>query len=100
MSSEAKHAAKRKKWGDRRDGTLVREMDGVHHIMPYLFPRRADSEVYINEQMDVTALLSFLEKKNSEGKEELTDKDLDQVAGGKFGDSNWDYVDCLMLCAD
>ncbi|MBR0342849.1 MAG: hypothetical protein IJH64_11510 [Oscillospiraceae bacterium] len=40
------------------------------------------------------------EKKNSEGKEELTDKDLDQVAGGKFGDSNWDYVDCLMLCAD
>ena len=69
MSSEAKHAAKRKKWGDRRDGTLVREMDGVHHIMPYLFPRRADSEVYINEQMDVTALLSFLEKKNSEGAE-------------------------------
>ena len=40
------------------------------------------------------------EKKNSEDKEELTDKELDQVAGGKFGDSNWDYVDCLMLCAD
>ena len=69
MASEAKHAAKKKKWGDRRDGTLVRDLDGVHHIMPYLFPKRTDSEVYINEKMDMTALLKFVEKKNGEGAE-------------------------------
>ena len=38
--------------------------------------------------------------KNAKDKVELNDKQLDEVAGGAFGDSNWDYVDCLMLCAD
>lgn len=69
MLSEDNTERQKKRWGDRRDGKLVREMDGVHHIMPYLFPNRTDSEVYINEQIDMTALVEFLEKKNGEGAE-------------------------------
>ena len=84
MSSKAKHTVKKKKWGDRRDGTRVRDMDGIHHIMPYLFPKRTESEVYINEQMDMTALLKFLEKKNGEAGYKTTPFHVIVMAVGKL----------------
>jgi pyruvate/2-oxoglutarate dehydrogenase complex dihydrolipoamide acyltransferase (E2) component len=53
-----------KRWGDRRDGRRIRDLDGVHAIFPYLMPNRTDAEVYINEDIDVTALMRYLKKKN------------------------------------
>ena len=60
---------KEKKRGDRRDGYRVRDVDGMHSIMPHLMPNRCDAEVYIQEQMDVTALMRYLEEKNASGAE-------------------------------
>lgn len=55
---------KRKKRGDRRDGCWVKDIDGMHSIMPHLMPNRCDAEVYIQEQIDVTELMQYLERKN------------------------------------
>lgn len=59
----------KKRWGDRRDARWVREVDGMHAIMPHLMPRRTDAEVYLAARMDVTEALAYLQKKN-EGEEE------------------------------
>lgn len=57
----------RRRLGDRRDARRVREIDGVHSYMAYLMPKRTEAEVYIYEELDVTELLTFLEKKNGPG---------------------------------
>lgn len=59
----------KKRFGDRRDGRRIRDLDGMHVIMPHLMPNRADAEVYLSAQMDVTDALAYLAKKN-EGQEE------------------------------
>ena len=54
----------KRKRGDRRDGVWLKNLDGMHMFMPYLMPNRTDSEVYLLEQVDVTELLKYVEKKN------------------------------------
>lgn len=55
----------KKRFGDRRDGRRVRDLDGMHAVMPHLMPKRADAEVYLSAKMDVTAALAYLEEKNA-----------------------------------
>lgn len=57
---------KKRKWGDRFDATLVKNLDSLHVIMPYVYPHRADNEAFIQETVDLTALNAFLEKKNAD----------------------------------
>lgn len=58
-----------KKRGDRKDGRWIRDIDGFHFIMPYLMPDRCDSEVYIEELIDVTEMVKYIEAHNSVNKE-------------------------------
>ena len=51
------------KWGDRRDGKRV-HAPGLQTVMTALFPKRTESEVYLNETIDATELMKYLEKKN------------------------------------
>ncbi len=53
---------------DRKDGKKVKNIDGVHNIMCYLKPYRCDSDVYINETIDVTELVKYMNEKKKEGK--------------------------------
>lgn len=52
------------KWGDRKDGYLLKGLDPLHAFVPYLMPNRADNEAFIQEQVDLTNLLAYLDKKN------------------------------------
>ena len=61
-----------RKWGDRRDAVRVRNLDGMHHYMAYLMPKRTDAEVYINETIDVTELLRYIAEKNASGERKVT----------------------------
>jgi pyruvate/2-oxoglutarate dehydrogenase complex dihydrolipoamide acyltransferase (E2) component len=62
----SKSETKRKRrWGDRRDARLVKA-PGLQTIMGYLWPKRTDCEVYINDTIDATELLKYLERKNAE----------------------------------
>lgn len=54
-----------KKWGDRRDGILLRDIDSMHYIMPLMYPNRCDNEAFISEQIDLTNVMAYLEQKNA-----------------------------------
>lgn len=68
---ETKPAKKKRKWGDRRDGRRVKA-PGLQTVMCHLMPNRTDCEVYLNDKLDVTELLKFIEKKNAEHPEYKT----------------------------
>jgi hypothetical protein len=62
----------KRRWGDRRDGRLVRDVTGLQAIMSHLMPNRTDCEVYLKDTIDATELLKYLEKKNREHPEYKT----------------------------
>lgn len=55
----------KRRWGDRRDGVWLRDLDALHQITPYIMPNRADNEAFIKEQIDLTALNRYLAEKNA-----------------------------------
>ena len=61
-----------RKWGDRYDAYRIRDIDGLHFYMAYLMPKRTEAEVYINEKIDVTDLLSYIKEKNQSGERKVT----------------------------
>lgn len=58
---------------DRRDGKRIKEINSSNILMPYILPKRGDSEVYMNYKLDVTNLVKYVKKKKEENpKEKLT----------------------------
>lgn len=55
----------KKRWGDRKDATLIRREDALHFIMGVIYPSRPDNEAYISERIDLTAINEYLKKKNA-----------------------------------
>ncbi len=53
-----------RKWGDRKDGTLLRKIDSMHYIMPLMYPNRCDNEACMNFTIDLTNATEYLRKKN------------------------------------
>ena len=43
----------KKKWGDRRDATWLRDIPAMNLIMPTLMPNRADNEAFISVEIDL-----------------------------------------------
>lgn len=58
-----------KKFGDRKDARRVREITGMQQISIDLKPNRSVSDVYINNEMDLTKLCEYVDKKKKEGSE-------------------------------
>ena len=56
----------KRRFGDRRDGKLLRKLDSMHIIMPLIYPNRCDNEAFISERIDLTSINRYLEKRNSE----------------------------------
>ena len=56
----------KREWGDRRDATLVRDIDSMHFIMPLILPNRCDNEAFISETIDLTNVMKYLEDKNAD----------------------------------
>ena len=54
---------------NRRDAKRVKDINGMFQIMLDLKPNRCDSDVFINQKMDVTNLVKYVEKKKKEGSE-------------------------------
>lgn len=54
----------KKRFGDRRDASLVRDGDPLHIVMPYMYPNRCDNESFIDVELDITELKKFLDEKN------------------------------------
>ncbi len=58
--------ARKRRFGDRKDGYRLRDLDALHAFTPYLMPNRTENEAFIQEQIDLTNILSYLEKKNEQ----------------------------------
>lgn len=47
---------------NRRDGKRVKDIDAMHVLMPYIKPNRCDSDVFINQKLDVTEFVKYYEE--------------------------------------
>lgn len=45
---------------NRRDGIRVKNLDAMHVLMPYIKTNRCDSDVFINQLLDVTELVKYM----------------------------------------
>lgn len=59
----------KRRFGDRKDGVLLRDLDGMHFIVPLLYPNRCDNEAFISERIDLAAVDEYLQKRNAENPE-------------------------------
>lgn len=55
--------------GDRKDGFLIKELDPLHFLMPYMFPNRCDNEAFFLDSIDLTAADKYIKAKNNEDPE-------------------------------
>ena len=59
----------KRRFGDRKDGTLLRDIDSMHLVMPLMYPNRCDNEAFLSERIDLTNVNAWLEQKNSSNPE-------------------------------
>ena len=59
----------KKRWGDRKDGTLIRDIDSMHYIMPLMYPNRCDNEAFMHLRVNLTNAETFLARKNASNPE-------------------------------
>ena len=59
----------KRRFGDRKDGYRVKNLDSMHVIAPLIMPNRTDNEAVMNEVFDITALKEYLDKKNADSPE-------------------------------
>jgi len=51
---------------DKKHGWYVRNQDSMHIITPYVMPGRTRNEAVLSEDLDLTALMEFIKRKNEE----------------------------------
>ena len=51
-----------REFGDRKDGKLIREIDGIHVAMAQLYGSRCDNEAYISVQVELDPIKNWMAK--------------------------------------
>ena len=59
----------KKRFGDRKDGRLIRELDPMHFITPLLYPNRCDNEAYISVNVDLENINRYVDRLNEQNPE-------------------------------
>ncbi|MDR0334353.1 MAG: 2-oxo acid dehydrogenase subunit E2 [Methanomassiliicoccaceae archaeon] len=58
----------KKRWKDRKDGRYLYDAHPMQKLMPFLYPKRTECEVFLKESIDVTEALAYLDsRKAAEG---------------------------------
>ena len=68
-NQEIKYENRKRRFGDRKDGYLVRDLDSMHVLTPYLMPGRTNNEAFLSDIFDLTEVNKYLEKKNKDNPE-------------------------------
>ncbi len=55
-----------RRWGDRRDGTLIRDLDSMHYIMPLMYPNRCDNEACMRITINLAKTEEYIKQVNQE----------------------------------
>ena len=59
------HEGRKKRWGDRYDGFLVRNLDPMSKIEPYIMPKKIDAWVLFEDIIDITHTEQFIREKRT-----------------------------------
>ena len=57
---------RKRRWGDRYDGYRVRETDPLFYVIPHIMRTRLDSQVFFEEEIDISTLREFVLKHRSD----------------------------------
>lgn len=52
---------KKRRFGDRKDATLIRDFDAMHLLMGHLYLNRTDNEAYISETIELEPIYKWIE---------------------------------------
>ena len=56
----------KRRWGDRVDGTLIRDIDAMHYVMPLMYPNRCDNEAFMSMTVDIAGTEEYIRNFNAE----------------------------------
>ena len=54
----------KRRLGDRNDGTLIRDIDAMHYIMPLIIPNRCDNEAHMKLSVDISLTEKYVREFN------------------------------------
>lgn len=57
----------RRRWGDRQDGRLLRSIDPMARVSPFIMPTRSGAQNYFQDAVPTDSLDSFVHRKRQEG---------------------------------
>lgn len=66
MENQANKKTYKRRFGDRKDGRLLRKIDPMHFVMPVMMPGRTNNEAFISKRIDLTKTMAYIAKKNRE----------------------------------
>ena len=55
-----------KRWGDRKDGWILKDLSSFSNLVPHLMTSRNSSAIYFKDKIDVTDFVKYVESKNKE----------------------------------
>ena len=55
----------KRRWGDRRDAKLIRDIDSMHYIMPLIYPNRCDNEAFMTLHINLEKTEEYIRQKNT-----------------------------------
>lgn len=53
---------RKRRFGDRKDGAYIRDMDALHICAAHCYPNRTDNEAYISETIELAPIKEWIEK--------------------------------------
>ncbi len=63
---------RKKRWGDRKEGRLMKTLQPMNAVMPYIMQTRADAQNHFEDVIDITNIESYLDAKHREGYTDMT----------------------------
>ena len=79
--------------GDRKEGRKLRTLNPITRAMPYIMPRRSDSQNFFTEKLEITAADKFCREQIRAGRD-FTDV---AVNDDFCSDRNGDFVTYLII---
>jgi hypothetical protein len=68
---DAQAVKRRKRWGDRYDGRMLRSLDPFYQISPYIMRTRSDSQVYFGGRFEISQVETWLRGQRDAGRTDI-----------------------------
>lgn len=63
---------RKRRFGDRKEGRKIRTLDPIKRAMPYIMPKRSDSQNFFTEKLDIAEAEKFCREQIREGRKNFT----------------------------